>query len=223
MVRKTILGVEKIKTEYPILHILLILLTLAVVFLAGVCIVEVVGARNTDMEPLNVFIDLLYINLTVAAVLISVLSYCAYKFLGHQLEKKTEAFFADKESLLFGQSFSSISFAHFSHYETSKDGNHLDLAINMASKAFARVKTLDMSKTENLKLYCDVINNLSYYYAEKGDINNRTVALKYADILESNLHLFPEKNPEIWVDTVRFIRRKYNEEAIKLQGSGSVS
>ncbi len=197
------------------MHVLIIVLSLAVVFLAGFFVMEVMGAPQKDIDKLRFFIDLLLINLTVAGVFIGVLSYSAYRFLHYKLEQKTENFFADKENFLNAKSYSTISYSHFANYEICPDHDnkklYLEEAINMATSAYKRVRTLDKKKHKNLQLTGDILNNLGYYLAERGNLEDKKMALKYVEFLEENLALFPERGGNYWVDTIKHIKKKYGQ------------
>lgn len=212
---KLIKDTEKIKKEFPAIHVLIIVLSLAVVFLAGSFIMEIIDTPQRDIDKLEFFIDLLFINLTVAGVFISVLSYSAYRFLHYKLEQKTESFFADKEDFLNAKSYSTISYSHFVNYEICPDQNnkklYLDEAINMATSAYKRVRSLDQNKHINLQLTGDILNNLGYYLAERGAQDDKEMTLKYASFLEKNLALFPERGGNYWVDTIKHIKKKYKQ------------
>ncbi len=208
--KKTIEGVGIIKKEYPLLHILMIILTIVVVFQTGCLAVKVFETPPSDISQVDFFIDLLTITLTVAAVLISVLSYSAYKLLAHKLEQKTDQFFEYKNNFIQAKSFSTISYLHFTNYEIGgKNIGYLNQAINMATTAFKKVRMLDMDKHENLELMGDIVNNLGYYLAERGDSSDRELTLKYAEFLEENLALFPERGGDYWLDTIRYIKEKF--------------
>jgi len=202
-----------LKEKHPRVHLLIVVLVICFSVSIGMLIRDV--PHTSFGHSLSVFRDILAINLATAGLFISVLSYSAYRILSIRLEQKTADFFRNKEDFLFARLFSSISFTHYIEYELSKNFDYLEVAILQAKKAHSFSRHLDSHDLDNLELQIDVLNNLCYYLASRGKKEDRDTALEYANVINKNIPLFPEKEDVLWLDTVTFARKVYSKETQK--------
>ena len=93
-------------------------------------------------------------------------------------------------------------------YEDNKKSENLEMAINLTENAYSYIKELDEKKSAVKKIKCQIMNNLGYYLAERGNPEDKEIIMKYAEFIKDCILLYPDKKSD-YLDTYGFIIKKY--------------
>lgn len=99
-------------------------------------------------------------------------------------------------------------------YEDNKKSENLEMAINLTENAYSYIKELDEKKPAVKKIKCQIMNNLGYYLAERGNIEDKEIIMKYAELIKDCILLYPDKKSN-YLDTYGFIIKKYPNVKVK--------
>ena len=176
-------------------------------------------------EAYAVFRDLLIIFLTILTLAMTALGYEIYlRILKHaessiesSRKKREEDFILLSSALLYVD----MEFFHWQHYKIDykieeKEKNkqnkyaldHMKHAINFTERAYKKVLKLDVSNPKNERLKCQIMNNLGYYLADRGEEKDRDFSKKCAYYILKRIEKFPDMRKE-WQDTFDHIIEKY--------------
>lgn len=107
-----------------------------------------------------------------------------------------------------------IGYVYWKDYKISKKEEYLKLAISVTEQAyndFARY----LDESENELLICWLKNNLAYYYAMRGRLEDGVVARQYAEYLHDRLHKYHEPRSE-FLDTYRYVQQEYPKSQLDI-------
>lgn len=107
---------------------------------------------------------------------------------------------------------SDIGWSYWINYQITKDPQCLDMAIQLAQAALTKADDLDKRQPENELNICNFNNNLAYYLAERQRPEDKEVARAYAKYIYERLSKFPEKDHKAWVDTYKFVLKRFPEK-----------
>lgn len=93
-------------------------------------------------------------------------------------------------------------------YDDNKKSENLEMAINLTENASSYIKELDEKKSAVKKIKCQIMNNLGYYLAERGNLEDEEIIMKYAESIKDCALLYPDKK-SAYLETYRFIIKKY--------------
>lgn len=172
-------------------------------------------------EAYALFRDILVIFLTILTLAMGALGYEIYlrilKHVNDSMKEREEDFILFSTALLF----LNMGFFHWQHYEIDykieeKDEkkkndyaeHHKKLAIDLTERAYEKVLKLDVSERINEKLKCQIMNNLGYYLAERGEEKDRDFSKTCAYYIMKRIEKFPDKREE-WQGTFNEIIKKY--------------
>ncbi len=190
----------------------MITILIAILILVGFCIT----GKYQVGEGYELFRDILTTILAIAGLAIAILGYGIYQYILENVSSRVEREMKEWKNVVEsrmkkledkGEFFSNalvslnIGFTYWLTYK--KDTNQkqpLYIAINRTEIAYKDVIMLDESEPENEKLKCQVINNLGYYLAERGDAADREFAIKCAEFIKGKIDKYPDERKE-WQDT----------------------
>ena len=207
--------------RYIILVYILIIALIAVLIFVGF---HIIGGYEVS-EGYELFRDLLVIFLTILALAMTALGYGIYQsILKHaessiesSMKKREENFILLSTALLYVD----MGFFHWQHYKIDykieeKEKNkqnkyaldHMKHAIDFTERAYEKILKLDVSDKRSERLKCQIMNNLGYYLADRGEEKDRDFSKKCAYYILKRIEKFPAMRKE-WQDTFDHIIDKY--------------
>lgn len=178
-------------------------------------------------EPLASTVELSNLMIVIFA-LVAIFAGGAYSVLSRQLqaenqqetqqtikkaEGKIEGKMVGKHAWLFlvaGKTFWDV-------YERSgrQNKDYLELAISLTNIAYEgeteeKLRKMAEEDPEIQVMYCDILNDLAYYYAERGKSEDRIKALAFCEHIKDKIKEFPLAGAD-WQDTYEFVKQKYNK------------
>ena len=191
-------------------YIGLVVLALLIGIFVGYCVL-VPTSGVPEQFKYDVLKDTLIIVLAILAVGIGVIGYTIYIILSDKL-KQDAAKSARVEALKISIRLFIVSgYTCWEHYETTKSSSYLEMAIELTQRALETYVSLSKEgeKIDEIdREYYLIENNLAYYYAEKGNEDDKETAIKYAKDIYEQTDKFP-KDKENWLDTYHFVKEKY--------------
>ena len=175
--------------RYIILLYILIIIIIAILIFVGL---HIIGGYEVS-EGYELFRDILVIFLTILALAMTALGYGIYqsilKYAEKSMEKREENFMLLSTALLYVD----MGFFHWQHYKIDykieeKEKNkqnkyaldHMKHAIDFTERAYEKILKLDVSDQRNERLKCQIMNNLGYYLADRGEEKDRDFSKKCA-------------------------------------------
>jgi hypothetical protein len=208
--------------RYLITHYILIISLIAILIHVGY---NIMGKYEIS-DGYELFRDILTIILTILGLAIAALGYGIYQFILHSVERKSEKWaieFQDKMDiryksfLLYTTSLIDLNSGHsfWLEYEAKKDSTLLNHAILLTKNAYSHVQKLDTHKKRHELLKCQILNNLTYYLAERGKEGDIDLAEQYTKFFMGRIQKYPMlasnwKNTDTFIRTA--IRRKKKSE-----------
>lgn len=118
----------------------------------------------------------------------------------------------DNNFLLYANSIVSLNVGHsiWLSYEVEKKDKQLKNAIDITRRAYNDILRLDKQKRTNEALKCQILNNLGYYLACRGDKKDREFANQCAEFIVKRIHKFPHQSGG-WQHTHDFIKSVYRD------------
>jgi hypothetical protein len=197
----------------------LIIVLIAILSLVGF---HIIGEYEIS-EGYELFRDILATILAIAGLAIAILGYGIYQFILENVSSRVEREMKEWKNVVDsrlkkiedkGEFFSNalvslnIGFTYWLTYKDTNQKQPLYTAIDLTEIAYNDVIRLDESEPENEKLKCQVMNNLGYYLAERGNPEDREFAIKCAEFIKEKIDKYPDKR-KLWQDTYDYIIKKY--------------
>lgn len=92
-----------------------------------------------------------------------------------------------------------------------KESHYLEIAISHTERALLYFNELSDNEAKiryNDKLLCVLRNNLAYYYAERKQPKDSTLAKEYAEYIRKRISKYPEEKDN-WLETCDFVYQLY--------------
>jgi hypothetical protein len=189
-----------------------VLFILVLLALLGGYIYSFIVPHPEVTEKYEIFRDVLTIVLAIAALFIAAAGYCIYRYLDERITRHAiEA--ADSAARIEGHFSSAYSlgqsgYIYWRTYKKTKDTDYLENAISFTELAYRHAIWLNEQQREHQRLICAIRNNLGYYLAERGKMEDGTLARECAAYIKRKIVDFPEARA-MWEDTYSFILEKY--------------
>lgn len=205
--------------RYIILLYILIIALIASFILIGL---HMIGGYKVS-EGYELFRDVLTAILAITGLAIAILGYGIYQFILENVSSRVEREMEEWKNVVdskikkledkaefFSNALVSlnIGFTYWLTYKNTNQKQPLYIAIDLTEIAYKDVIRLDESEPENEKLKCQVMNNLGYYLAERGNPEDREFAIKCAEFIKGKIDKYPDKRKD-WQDTYDHIIKKY--------------
>lgn len=203
---RTIRGVPK----YIILLFIFITILIGLLILIGVIII---GEYQIEVkEGYEIFRDILIFILTIAGVCIAAGGYGIYllinKSIENRIKKREEEFSAYSTAMLF----TNMGYTYWENYDIlSSDKKYLQYlkaAINITERAHSHARILNEKDPRNEVLKCEILNNLVYYLAVRGNAEDREIAMQGAEFVKKRIEKYPKKSKS-WQDTYDYVKSVY--------------
>ena len=154
--------------------------------------------------------DVLQIVLAVVAVAIAVLGYAIYQIVAQRLRIYAEEEIGSERRRTTAQLYTYVGFLRCTDFESSTPRNPglLEDAIEATERAHIYASELDQRDPRNEQIVGTVRNNLAWYLARRGRIEDRGRAQGYAEYIHLRSGRFPEEREE-WEHTYREVMRVY--------------
>ena len=203
----------------------IILLYTFIITLIGllVCMGLIITAKYEIGEggAYELFRDILVIFLAILTLAMTALGYGIYhsilKHAEKSMKKREEDFILLSTALLYVD----MGFFHWQHYEIdykieikeeNKQNNyaihHMNNAIKFTERAYEKVLKLDVNDQRIERLKCQIMNNLGWYLADRGEEKDRDFSKKCAYYIMKRIEKFPDMRKD-WQDTFDHIIEKY--------------
>jgi hypothetical protein len=222
--KDNVTWLERTIRGIPIYLILLFIFTAILIgffILIGMIIAE--KYQIGEGKEYELFRDILTIILAILGLAIAMLGYGTYQIILHSAERKLgmwEAEFQNKmdirykDFLLYTNSmiYLNVGYSIWMIYKYDNKREQLEHAIFVTQKAYLSVQKLDEREKRYELLKCEILNNLSYYLAERKKEGDIELAKQYADFIMEKCkeNKYPD-NCIQWKDTATFVEnRRYN-------------
>jgi hypothetical protein len=203
--------------RYIILLYFLVIALIVVLIFVGL---HIIGGYEVS-EGYELFRDILVIFLTILALAMTALGYGIYQSILKHAEKSMKEREEDFILLSTALLYVDMGFFHWQHYKIDykieeKEKNkqnkyaldHMKYAIDFTERAYEKIIKLDISDPKNERLKCQIMNNLGYYLADRGEEKDRDFSKKCAYYILKRIENFPDKRKD-WQDTFDHIIEKY--------------
>jgi len=161
------------------------------------------------------FNELFGIALAVIAAVITLYVAMVYKLLSKTLrdEARSEA---EKVMLKLGaKTLIYIGYVYWEDYVISREETYLKIAIDVTEDAYNDfAKYLEESEYEYL--ICKLKNNLAYYYAARGRLEDGAKARQYAEYILDKSPKFDSSFKADIIDTYRYVQRRFPKSQLDI-------
>lgn len=160
----------------------------------------------------EIFRDLLVVVLTIAGLFITLGGVLTYRILVERLETKAVSA-AEQKTLIeiskcLATVYRHIGYVHWVGWGSPKKDAYLIHAIKLTEIASTHADELDENVPEREEIICMIRNNLAYFYATRGKIEDVKKAREYASYIERRA---PKHNKYAidWYLTSAFVKAKH--------------
>lgn len=164
------------------------------------------------------FRDILLINLSIMAIIFGAIAVWIHVFISERVENRIEKSVGNQSEsrdknyfkYTLGTAQLNNGYIFWQLYKTTKEKQFLNSAIQLTEEANFLFKGLDEKVYAYKLAKCQIMNNLGYYLAEKGNPKDIQYAITCGEFILKRLESFPEKRAS-WMDTYEYIKSKKGE------------
>ena len=157
--------------------------------------------------------DIILISLAVAGLVGAV----AYKIITGTLERRLLSRVHELQYRTMATTKTHVGHTYWKNFKKFADITDLDLAIDLSEEAYKDYAShLNEKEPDNEKLICWIKNNLAYYYAERGKLEDGAKARRYAEYIFERSDKFESSFEADLNSTYKYVQRRFPKSRIDI-------
>ena len=191
--------------------IAIIIVFISAILFAPLLVTLIKGYFLEAEDKYEFFRDILFINLSIMAVLFAAIVFWIHLFIIESVKNAVEKPLEERDvsfsHYIQGLTLLNNGYSCWLTYVTTGDEKLLDAAIAQTELAYYHVEMLTDENSDYILIKCQTRNNLGYYLAARGKFEDKAEAIAYANYIKKRIGNYPEHRTD-WLETHNYIMSK---------------